>query len=438
MRILFIHQNCPGQFRHLAPRLAADKANEVWFATKPGKPNLPGVKKVEYKVAREPSQQTHAYVRMFEEQVLFGQAVARALIGLKQRGFSPDVIYAHPGWGEAMFAKDVYPDARLLNYTEFYYNAYGSDVSFDPNQEFDIDRVCRVRSRNANNLLALVSCDWAITPTRWQWQQNPIELRDKISIIHDGINSDVCAPVEDAELTLPNGETVRRGDEVITYISRNLEPYRGFPIYMKVLERLCKRRPNARFIIVGGDGVSYGSALPNKQTYREKLLAEVSIDESRVHFLGQVPYNTFLKVLQVSKAHVYLTYPFVLSWSLLEAMSTGCLIVGSRTPPVQEVIEDGVNGVLADFFSVEEIADKVEEAIGHPDGMASLRRAARQTVLDRYTLKSCMSRQIALLKELAEGRVPPSDRPVFSPAPGRLVTADAPPVAASASARGRG
>lgn len=411
MRILFIHQNCPAQFKYLAPRLAADPQNEVWYITREGKPNLAGVKKAEYKLARQVSEKIHPYVKPYEEHVLYGQAAARAAVSVKAKGFTPDVIYCHPGWGEGLFIKDVFPDSKLLNYTEFYYNAFGSDVHFEPGGKMDLDRICRIRAKNANNLLSLVACDWAISPTRWQWQQNPPELRSKISVIHDGINADVCAPIDNAELPLPNGKVLRKGDEVITYVSRNLEPYRGFPIYMKVVERLCKSRPNAQFVIVGGDGVSYGSALPDKKTYREELLKQVRIDPERVHFLGQVPYPTFLRVLQVSSCHVYLTYPFVLSWSFLEAMSTGCVIVGSRTPPVEEVLVDRVNGLMADFFDDAEIAERVEEVLEHPDGMAHIRRAARQTILDSYQLKHCMARHIALLKDLAAGRIPPGERP---------------------------
>ncbi|BBK43961.1 glycosyl transferase family 1 [Allostella vacuolata] len=411
MRILFIHQNCPAQFKYLAPRLAADRDNEVWFITREGKPNLAGVKKAEYKLARQPTEKIHPYVKPYEEQVLYGQGAARAAVSIKGKGFVPDVIYCHPGWGEGLFIKDVFPDSKLLNYTEFYYNAFGADVHFEPGAKFDLDRVCRIRAKNANNLLSLVACDWAVSPTRWQWQQNPPELRSKISVIHDGINAEVCAPVDQAELKLPDGRVLRKGDEIITYVSRNLEPYRGFPVYMKVVERLCKSRPNAHFVIVGGDGVSYGAALPDKKTYREELLKQVKIDPERVHFLGQVPYPTFLKVLQVSSCHVYLTYPFVLSWSFLEAMSTGCVIVGSRTPPVQEVVVDRENGLLVDFFDDAAIAAQVEEVLEHPDGMAHIRRAARQTVLDSYQLKHCMARHIGLLRDLAHGRMPPGEKP---------------------------
>lgn len=414
MRILFIHQNCPAQFKYLAPRLAADRQNEVWYITREGKPSLPGVTKAEYKLARQASDKIHPYVKPFEEQVLYGQAAARAAVSVKAKGFVPDVIYCHPGWGEGLFIKDVFPDSKLLNYTEFYYNAFGADVHFEPGQKVDLDRICRIRSKNANNLMSLIACDWAISPTKWQWSQNPPELRSKISVIHDGINAEVCAPLDDAELTLPNGKVLRKGQEIVTYVSRNLEPYRGFPVYMKVLERLCRSRPNAQFVVVGGDGVSYGSPLPDKKTYREEMLKQVKIDPDRVHFLGQVPYPTFLKVLQVSSCHVYLTYPFVLSWSFLEAMSTGCVIVGSRTPPVQEVTVDRENGLLVDFFDDAEIAERVEEVLDHPDGMARIRRNARQTVLDSYQLKHCMARHTALLRDLAAGRIPPGERPPTS------------------------
>ncbi len=218
MRILFIHQNCPAQFKYLAPRLAADRQNEVWYITREGKPSLPGVTKAEYKLSRQATEKIHPYVKPFEEQILYGQAAARAAVSVKAKGFVPDVVFCHPGWGEGLFIKDVFPDSKLLNYTEFYYNAFGADVHFEPGQKVDLDRICRIRAKNANNLLSLAACDWAIAPTKWQWSQNPAEFRSKISVIHDGINAEVCAPIDDAELKLPNGKVLHKGQEIVTYL----------------------------------------------------------------------------------------------------------------------------------------------------------------------------------------------------------------------------
>jgi glycosyltransferase involved in cell wall biosynthesis len=333
--------------------------------------------------------------------------VFRKVIELKQQGFVPDIVMVHPGWGEGLFLKDALPDTPLLAFCEYYYNARGSDLEFNREAGVSYDDMCRIRIKNTTLLHALLSCDWGVTPTRWQWVQHPETFRKKISIIHDGIDTDVCRPNPQATLELPNGRVLRHGDEVITYVARNLEPFRGFPTMMHAVQEMCRRRPNAQFIIIGGDEVSYGSPLRDGRTYRQKLLSEVQIDPARVHFLGRVPYSQFLKVLQVSAVHVYLTFPFVLSWSMLEAMSSGCLVVGSNTPPVEEVIEDGVNGLIADFHSPLEVADRVDAVLDDPDRMQHLRDAARRTVQTRYDLRTvCMPAQLRIIHDVVNGRTP--------------------------------
>ena len=428
MRVLFVHQNCPGQFKHLAPRLAALPGNEVVFITRPGKPDLPGVRKVEYSPSREPAASTHRYLRLTEEGVLSGQAVARVALTVKKQGFTPDVIVAHMGWGEALYLKDVWPRAALLGYFEYYYHALGADADFAREEPMTLDDVCRIRTRNALHLLNLDAADWGITPTRWQWQQHPAELRPKISVVHDGVDVARAVPDPQAFAELRSGLTLRAGDEVITYVARNLEPYRGFPTFMRAAEMILKRRPKAHILVVGGDGVSYGSRPKDGGNWREHMLREVDLDPNRIRFIGRVPYDRFLRVLQVSAAHVYLTVPFVLSWSMLEAMAAGCLVIGSRTPPVEEVIEDGKNGLLVDFFSASDLATRVDEVLDHPDRMRAVREAARDTVRQRYALDVCLPQQQGLVETLAQGR-----RPLVEPVDGQRV----PPRKASVSPTSR-
>jgi glycosyltransferase involved in cell wall biosynthesis len=406
MRLLFIHQNCPGQYKHLARHLAARPGNEVVFITQSGKPEVPGVRKVEYAPARRPTKDTHFYIRGLEANVLNGQAVARAAATLKQEGFAPDVVCAHPSWGESLYIKDVFPEARLLAFCEFYYRSEGADVGFDPVAPLTLDDRCRVRTKNTTHLLTLETMDWGVSPTRWQRAQYPREFLDRISVIHDGIDVAVAAPDPAAALTLPNGATLTRADEVVTYVARNLEPYRGFPSFMRALPEICRRRPRAQVVIVGGDDVSYGARLPGNRTYRQQMLEEVTIDPARVHFLGYVPYEQYIRVLRVSSVHVYLTYPFVLSWSMMEAMAAECLLVASATPPVLELIEDGRNGLLVDFFSPEEIARRAVEALEGGERWRELRRAARRTILERFELRACLARHIRLIEDVAARRRP--------------------------------
>lgn len=403
MKVLFVHQNCPGQFKYLAPSLAAMPGNEVVFITRPGKPDLPGVKKLEYTPARLPELSTHRYLRLMEEGVLNGQAVAQLATALRDKGFRPDAIVAHVGWGEALYLKAVWPGVPLLGYFEWYYRAFGSDVDFD--NAPTLDDVCRINTRNGMHLMSLEMVDWGLTPTRWQLAQHPAEFAHKLSVIHDGVDTSLVKPNSKVTGRLQEGLYLKAGDEVITYIARNLEPYRGFPQFMRAAALILERRPKAQILVVGGDRTSYGRALPDGQTYKQHLLAELgpALDLTRIHFLSRVKYDVFLRILQLSAVHVYLTYPFVLSWSMLEAMAAGCLVIGSRTPPVEEVIQDGVNGLLADFFSPKEIADRVIDALTQPEKMAQIRVAARQTVLDHYSLEHCLHQQIQLIQAVARG-----------------------------------
>lgn len=418
MKYLFVHQNMPGQYKHICQRLAADKDNSVVFITKREGLELPNIKKVLYKPHREPAESTHRYIREAERGILHGQEVARKALALKAQGFVPDVIVGHPGWGETLYLKDVYPDTPLLGFFEFYYHSVGSDVGFDPESPVTLDTHCRIRTKNIIQFMGIEAADAGMSPTYWQFQQYPEEFQYKISVIHDGIDTKVCVPDSGAFLEIRNtdGMTTRlsQGEEIVTFVVRNLEPYRGFPQFMRAAELILKRRPNAKIIIVGGDDVSYGRALPDGQTYRKQMLEEVDLDMSRVFFIGRVPYSTYLKVIQVSGVHVYLTYPFVLSWSMLEAMSSECLVVASSTPPVTEVVKDGVNGLLVDFFDHESIAARVDEVLDHKDRMAAIRKKARQTIVQNYELESCLDAQLKLIGSLVEGK-----RPVPGGAPGK-------------------
>jgi glycosyltransferase involved in cell wall biosynthesis len=405
MKILFVHQNFPAQYRWLAQTLAADKDWQVMALGEAGnvkrRGKLPGVNTAGYAAPQPASPQTHHYVKPLEAAVRRGQAVVRACMELKKRGFVPDLVYAHPGWGEALFLRDVYPDARLTLYCEFYYRATGRDVGFDPEFPASLDDIFRVRIKNAASILSLEAADAGISPTRWQRDAFPAEYRDRIALVHEGVDTTVVKPDARAELAIPKGPKLTARDEVVTYIARNLEPYRGFHIFMRSLPEILRRRPKAHVVVVGADGVSYGQSPPKGLTYRRKYLDEIGkgVDLERVHFLGQVPYDTLLKVYQVSKAHVYLTYPFVLSWSLLESMAAGCAVVASRTPPVEEVLVDRENGYLVDFFKPGKIAELVNELLERPQDTTEVRERARRTIVERYDLKTiCLPRQIELVK----------------------------------------
>lgn len=405
MRVLFIHQNFPGQFKNLAAHYGARPEHDAWFITKRKAVEIPGVHKIVYETKGKAAKSTHRFVRDLENGVLHGEAVAEQCVRMRKQGLTPDVVVAHPGWGESLFIKDVFPNAPLLNYFEYYFHSTGGDIGFDPEYPPSLEDYKRIRMRNSLLQLSLEGCDWGITPTKWQWGKHPERYRHRISIIHEGVDTQLIKPPrENFSLTMPNGRVLTRSDEVITYVSRNFEPYRGFPTFMRAVEIIHKRRPNAVVLAVGGDEVSYGQHLPEGQTYREVMLDQVDIDPDRLYFPGKVPYRRYLSILRLSSAHIYLTYPFVLSWSMLEAMAAACLVIGSNTAPVCELIRDGQNGLLVDFFSPEAVADRVDEVMDHPDRMAKLRQAARKTIVQGYDLRRiALPRQIRLIELIADG-----------------------------------
>jgi len=398
MNILFLHRNFPAQFVHLAQYFAKDPNNKVVFITGRKEGNIENVIKVVYEPVRQVSTQIHNYLKFTEDSILHGQAAANVAIQLKNQGFVPDIIYGHI-WGQTMFMKDVFPNTPLLCYFEWFYNAHDSDVDFVSQGKLDTNTEAKTRVKNSHILVDLYSCDCGITPTKYQLSQFPKEFRHKISVLHDGINTDYIKPSYESKLILPNLD-LSESNEIITYVSRGLEPYRGFPQFMEAAKIILERRPNCHIVVVGDDGVYYGAKLPEGQSFREIMLKNLNLDSPRLHFTGRIPYNQYVQVLQASSAHVYLTFPFVLSWSMMEAMAAGCLIIGSDTPPVRELIQDSHNGLLVDFFSPTSIADRVDVALDNRETMMQLRQNARKTIEYNYQLKDLLPKHIDIINNL--------------------------------------
>lgn len=405
MNVLFVHQNFPGQFLHLAPALARRGHNVLALTAEANQRPAP-VRTLRYRAPVLPV--VEGFGRTYAEMTERGAVVARGCSQITAReGFVPDLIIGHSGWGETLFLRQVYPDAKILTYAEFLYRATGLDTNFDP--EFPrpaLQSAIAVTARSAHLLQAMLDTDAAIAPTVWQASTFPPLLRQKIRVIHDGIDTRRVCPDPAATLTLPSGQVLRAGDPVISFVNRNLEPYRGYHTFMRALPEVLAACPEAQVVIVGGEGQSYGAA-PQQGTWKQIFLAEVAdrIDPARVHFLGRVPYAQFLSLLQITRAHAYLTYPFVLSWSMLEAMAAGALVIGSRTPPVQEVITDGQNGRLVDFFDVKGWSAALIRAMADPRADDPLRRAARDTVVARYDLQGiCLPLMIAYVESLGAAR----------------------------------
>lgn len=397
MKILFVHQNFPGQFPHLAPALAA-RGHQVLALTDEKNQRPSPVSTVRYKTPDPVA--VNGFGRSYANHAERGYLTARGARALRDRhGFAPDVIIGHSGWGETLFLREIWPQARLLVYAELLYRTRGHDVGFDPELQQDSDEARMLAiARSAHLIQGIVQADAAIAPTRYQADSFPSDLRAKITVIHDGIDTARVRPDPQASLTLPGGPSLSAGDEVLSFVSRSLEPYRGFHIFMRALPDVLAARPQAQVVIIGAEGVSYGNAPKDSDSWKAKMLAELGdrLDLSRVHFLGRVDYDDYLSLIQLARVHCYLTYPFVLSWSLTEAMAAGGYVVASDTEPVRELIRDGENGRLVPFFDVPALSAALIRGLdGDPDA-ARLRAAARQTILDGYDLhRHSLPRQIA-------------------------------------------
>lgn len=430
MKILLVHQNFPGQYKHLVKALGADPGTQVIalgdetnLSTRPA---TPGAERVTYSPARDATPGVHPYLRHVERAVLRGQAVARKALDLRQRGFVPDLICVHAAWGEALYLRDVFPRSPLLAYFEFYYQSEGADMGFDPEFPMSLDDRLRIRTWNMIHQSTFFSADWGVTPMQWQASVFPQEFRERMSVIPEGIDTDALQPGRGARFVLPDGRVLGDDDEVISFVSRGLEPYRGIHVFMRALPELLARRPKLQVVLVGGDKPSYGRPPADAASWREHLLAELGdrIDASRVHFTGKIPYPALVSLMQISRAHVYLSYPFVLSWSLLEAMAVAAPVIASSTPPVREVVDHRVHGLLFDFFDREALVDGICRLLDDAGLRQALGHAARRRVVERYDLRRrCLPAQLALVDDLLRGR---RSRPRFGPSDSRPRLGDPP------------
>ncbi len=395
MKILFSHQNFPAQFLQIAKHLSKNPEHRVVAIRQAPNVQMDDIGTIAYQLPIGSNVDIHPLLSEWEAKILRAEATLKAAQVIKKQGFNPDVVVAHPGWGEALLLKDIWPQARYLGYFEYFYSATGQDFNFDP--EFiihDSQALAKLRLKNTVNLHALNDMDAGITPTFWQRNTYPEWARAKIEVLHEGIDTTFFTPNAQRTLEIPNkGIHLTASDEVITYAARYLEPTRGFHVFMRALPELLKRRPQMHVIIMGEELGGYGPAPVKHKSWFDMMMQEVGdqLDPNRVHVLGRLSKVDYRNVLQLSKVHVYLTYPFLLSWSMLEAMATGTILVASNTAPVQEIVKEGKNGFLFDFFDIEALMGQIEQAL-----TLSLRNAntmslaARKTIEVGFDVENCL------------------------------------------------
>ena len=374
MRLLVTHNNFPGQFRRLVPSWVT-QGHDVIFLSKSKEwhaPNPDGYRLIRYEPHRSGGgAHLHPYLRRLEPAIIEGQAAYRAAQQLKNEGWEPDVIINHVGFGNGLFLSDLFPTAKKVGLFEWFYNPFGSDVDFLSNGQVSADHQQRLRIWNTETLQELVSCDHAVVPTIWQRDQFPSCLRSKISVAHEGIDFDGLQSLRAGGIPLPECLPQDPGIEVLTYVSRCFEAYRGFPQAIQAICRLQQQRPNLHVLLAGHDGTAYGVPRSDGLGWAEWAKKSLPLDPKRTHWLGSLQDYEYRQVLACSDVHLYLTVPFILSWSLLEAMAAGCAVVASNTPPVQEVLQHRRSALLVDFFDVEAQVS----AMGNLFEQASLRKS---------------------------------------------------------------
>ncbi len=405
MNILIIHSQLPGQFIHLIRYFSSLSQFQLY-----GICEQSNAKCIEpawfeelytYKEKQVSSTQVHYDVTNFQRAVFRGQSITHILEKCKTQGLSFDIALCHTGWGEALYLKTIYPDLPLIGYVEFFFNIKNCDVDFDPASPLTQEQKIQIKNLNAQLLLGMNECDALVSPTYWQQSLFPDIWKPNINVIHEGVDTELCCPDANVSIRLPNGLELSKKNKVVTYCARNLEPYRGFPVFMKAIDQLLKKGLDCHVLIVGGDDVSYSPRLPG-ESYRTYCIRQGDFPEDKVHFLGEVDYEDYLKVLQISSVHIYLTYPFVLSWSLVEAMATGCAIIASDTGPLQEIIQPENNGLMVEFFDYEALSKKISELLHNPEKSRQLGVAARKTVIQHYRYQYAIQQYLKLIHTLTQ------------------------------------
>jgi glycosyltransferase involved in cell wall biosynthesis len=402
MHILFVHQNFPAQFGHIAAYLVRRQGYRCSFVSQQPAGNVGGIECIRYDLKGGATEQTHYCSRSFENAIWHSHALYDALAA--RPDIKPDLVVAHSGFLSTVFLRELY-DCPVVNYFEYYYRTVGADMDYRPDFPYPAINRLRAHARNANILLDLENCDAGYSPTRWQRSLFPPTYRDKIRVIFDGIDTNVWRPQHGLPRHVGNW-TVPDGMRVVTYVSRGMESIRGFDIFMKVAKLLCERRKDVVFFVVGEDRVCYGGDLEftGARSFKEWVLSRDQYDLSRFVFTGLMPTSSLAQLLAFTDLHIYLTVPFVLSWSLMDALACGATVLASDTAPVREMITHEHNGLLANFFDIEGLADAAGRVLDNPPEFRPLGQAGVKMIHERYSLDVCLPRMLALYEDAYHSR----------------------------------
>jgi len=397
MHVVFIHQNFPAQFGHVAAYLARRRGFRSTFVSQHPPGNADGIERLQYHLKSGARAENHYCSRSFENAIWHSHAIYEALES--RPDIRPDLIVAHSGFLSTVFLRELY-DCALVNYFEYYYRTQGADMDFRPDFPYPAMNRLRARARNANLLLDLEDCDAGYSPTRWQRSLFPGLFQHKIRTIFDGLDTSLWRPLTGLPRRIGD-RVIPDGMRIVTYVSRGMESIRGFDIFMQAARLLCQRRRDVFFVVVGEDRICYGGdeEFTGCKSFKELVLARDTYDLSRFLFTGPVPIGTLIQLFALSDLHIYLTVPFVLSWSLLNALACGTTVLASNTAPVREVIEHGKNGLLTEFFDVEGLAAAASQVLDAPQDYKHLGQAGVDMVREHYSLDVCLPQMLALYED---------------------------------------
>lgn len=383
LRLLLVHQNFPGQFRQLAPYLQA-RGHELVAVGSHQRPVSLAARILRYPEPAKPQVPLSYSAGLWHEALQRAEAVAQLAAGLAAEGWQPDRILAHSGWGETLGLSAVWPTVPQILWPELWVRPEHGGFGCDPQKPRPgLPQHLEQLGRNTITRAALADAQAWVLPTRHQAASFPPEFQgSRLHVIHEGIDSTQACPNPGVSFEV-RGCRIDRSVPTLTLINRNLERLRGFDVFMRALPAVMAAEPRLRVLVVGGNEPGYGGGQPTTPL-RQRMLQELDgqLDHDRLHFLGRIPYDQLIAVMQASWVHVYLSYPFVLGWSLLEAMACGCAIVGSEGMPVAEVITSGVEGVLVPHDRPDLLADRVVRLLARPDLRVQLGQAARRRALD--------------------------------------------------------
>lgn len=401
MHILFVHQNFPAQFGHVASYLATYRGVRCSFVSEKPAGTFGGIECIQYQIRGGATASTHYCSRTFENAVWHTHAVFEAL--RSRPDIRPDLVVGHSGFGSTLYLRELY-DCPIINYFEFYYHVTGTDMDFRPDFPVpEIDRL-RAKTRNAMLLLDLENCDIGYSPTAWQKQLFPERYADKVKVIFDGIDTSFWRRSEEGPREI-EGVAIPPETRVLTYVARGMESMRGFDIFMKAAKRICEQRSDVIVLIAGEDRICYGGdqKVIGGESFKEWVLRQDNYDLSRIRFLGRIAPQSLVRLFSLSDLHIYLTVPFVLSWSMMDALACGATVLGSDTPPVREMIRHGVNGLLVDFFDVDKLVETALQVLDKPRDYRALGAAGMDMIRSQYSLDVCLPRMEALYHYAVQG-----------------------------------